>query len=175
MNKVLRSIALVVLLAATVAACWHRRTRLPVILLVDVALSTACLALLLGWALPSVFIGKDAQAIVASLWAALGWRDRQAREADLVPLAAGGAAGARRAAAQLLRLGAHIEGGAPSYVRGTIMVDGRKERTSWRTGAASALVRRVFPSSSAWRSRARRMWSWMTSMMAAGRIWSMVV
>ena len=64
----------------------------PLILLVDVALSTACLALLLGWALPSVFIGKDAQAIVASLWAALGWRDRRGREADLVPLGAAEAA-----------------------------------------------------------------------------------
>jgi iron complex outermembrane receptor protein len=29
----------------------------------------------------------------------------------------------------------HIEGGSPSYVRGTVMVDGRKERTSWRMSA----------------------------------------
>ncbi|MDP2310509.1 MAG: TonB-dependent receptor [Pseudomonadota bacterium] len=29
----------------------------------------------------------------------------------------------------------HIEGGSPSYVRGTAMVDGRKDRTSWRMSA----------------------------------------
>lgn len=29
----------------------------------------------------------------------------------------------------------HLEGGAPSYVRGTAMVNGRKDRTSWRMSA----------------------------------------
>ncbi|MDP2312281.1 MAG: TonB-dependent receptor [Pseudomonadota bacterium] len=29
----------------------------------------------------------------------------------------------------------HVEGGSPSYVRGTAVVDGRKERTSWRMSA----------------------------------------
>jgi hypothetical protein len=55
----------------------------PLILLVDVTLSAACLALLLCWALPSVFLGKDAQAVVDSLWAASGRGDRRARDADL--------------------------------------------------------------------------------------------
>ncbi len=29
----------------------------------------------------------------------------------------------------------HVEGGAPSYVRGTVLVDGRKDQTSWRMSA----------------------------------------
>jgi O-antigen/teichoic acid export membrane protein len=64
----------------------------PLILLVDVALSAACLALLLCWALPSVFLGKDAQAVVGSLWAASGRGDRRPRDANLVPLGVGGVA-----------------------------------------------------------------------------------
>ena len=66
----------------------------PLVLLIDVCLSAAALALLLCWSAPSLFLGKDAIAVLQSLPVFSGWLDRrgcQRQGQGLAPLRVGGA------------------------------------------------------------------------------------